>query len=622
MVRFLLLIVIFSAFVVPAYCQNSTGDVKFRLAQSYERSGDYESAMKLYQELYSKDTTNVVIFDALQRIYAQLKKYGDAIALFTRRLSENPNDTYSWARLGTIYNRASNEAKANEAWDKAIAVAPKVETTYRVVASSMIEARALDKAINVYLRGRAGCGDPLLFINDLAYLYASMLKYPEATHEYLILLRQNPGQLSYVQTRIASYTGRTEGLTATTLAVEREASAEPNIISFQQLLAWLYMEGKNFDRAFETYKLIDTKMNASGHQLYYFAELALREKAYAAASKAFLAVLNSYPKFDFMPQVKFGYARTLEESSTATDTLHLFGNTTPFHSEQPATESEPVYRGVLAAYERVINEYPQTEIAAQSLYRLGIMNYGYLFDLDGAKKVLESIERDYAKFSNVRAEATLLCGDVVLTMGNLDLASAKYNSITTLPAATGEQQNTAALRSAEIDYFEGKFQEALNKLNDLTKNPISDITNDALSLRIFIQENMKPTEQPLKDFAAADLLKRQRKFSESLGRFEFFVQSDSTSSLVDEALMNIGDLLAHLGRFTDAISTYERLMKNFPESLELDRALMKMAEIYRQGLKDNMKSADTYKRILEQYPNSIYVGEARKRIRELRGDTL
>src|SRR5437867_4338374 len=65
--------------VSPA--QQTNTDVRFRLAQSYERSGDYESALKLYNEMYAKDSSNVVIFESLRRNYLLLKRYDDVITL-------------------------------------------------------------------------------------------------------------------------------------------------------------------------------------------------------------------------------------------------------------------------------------------------------------------------------------------------------------------------------------------------------------------------------------------------------------------------------------------------------------------------------------------------------------
>jgi tetratricopeptide (TPR) repeat protein len=622
MLRTIFLVLLVTALWETGSGQTGAGDIRFRLAQSYERSGDYESAMKLYEELFTKDSANPLLFDALQKVYVQLKKYDEAVALFQQRLSKNPADPVLLSQLGIIYSRKSDEAKAAETWERAIGTAPKVEQTYRFVASAMVESRQFEKAADVYRRGRAACGNPMLFANELASLYSMMLKYSEATSEYLGLLRQNPAQLGYVQTRIALYTGRADGLAAATLAVEHAVAAEPSMIAFNRLLAWLYMEGRKFDSAFDVYKNLDSRLNAGGHELQGFAERALRERAFAAASKAFLEVENKYPSFDRMGEIKFGYARTLEESASERDTLRLFNGVNPFEHPQPLTESQPTSTGAVAAYERVVREYPQTELAAQSLCRIAEIKYNRFFDTDGARVALETVDREYAAFAAERADATLLLGDIFIVNGRLNDAATNYSLLVTqLPGST-EQKNTASLRLAELDYFRGNFQDALQKLGLLTKNPISDIANDALTLQIFIQENVTSELKPLGEFAAADLLTRQRKLSEALAHFESLIQTYPRSGIVDEALMEVGDLQTRLGRYADAIASYARLLKDFPESLVLDRAVMKTAEVCRWGTKDSLQAIEAYKKLLTDFPHSIYTSEARKRIRELRGDNI
>ena len=602
--------------------QAPEGNIKFRLAQSYERAGNYETATPLYEELLKKDSLNVVVLEALQRNYLQLKRYDDAINLLQRRLTRNPRDLSLLTQLGTLYIRKSDEPSAVRAWDKAIATDPARETTYRVVAGAMIESRLFDRAVTVYKNGRTACKNPAMFTGDVAYLYSIMLNYSEATREYLSMIHDNGSQLNYVQLQLSRYTGRKEGLDAAIVTVENAVRSENNILPYRQLLAWLYMEGNNFDKAFDMYKTIDRMMNAGGNELYNFAERSLREKAYTAASKAFLEVQNKYPKFGLMAQVKFGYARTLEESASGNDTLHLFGDVNPFSNDHPKTESSPEYSGALAAYNRILNEYPKSEQAARSLYRIAVIQEKRFFDLDAAKNALETLEKSYTAYPAIRVEGILKLGDIILALGKLDAAAAKFTLLLSQKPLSPEQHEQAMLRLAEIDYYKGNFQNALTKLQELTKNSVSDITNDGLSLQIFIQDNMKTSEKALRDFSSADVLIKQRKLSEALEAFNALIQAYPKSDLIDEAIMKTGDALTHMKRFPEAIASYEKLLRDFPESISLDRAVMKTAQIYQLGLSDKTKAIDTYQKLLTDFPNSIYVSEARKRIRELRGDTI
>ena len=621
--NFFVLFALTAAIASQARSQANPSDMQFRLAESYEQSGDFESAVKIYQSIYARDSSNMVVFEALRRDYMQLKWYDNAIALLERMIRKMPDNVTLLSSLASVYLLRSDEPRADAIWERAINADPKHEVTYRMVGSSMLQTRQFERAIKVYRRGRVACGDPALFASDIAYLYSITLKYPEATAEYLDMVRQNPVQLGYVESRIATYTGRPEGLGAATLTVEKAAKAEPGNLAFQQMLAWLYMEGKHYDQAFEVYKVIDEKAHAEGHEMFGFATRALNEKAYAVAAKAFTGIVEKFPKFDQMALVKFGYAHTQEEIQSESDTLNLFGGVDPFGAKAPRESGgNPLYGGAIAAYEQVIKEFPTTEIAARSMLRIATLKQEKLFDLPGARAELENLSSRYAMFPGVLEEATLRLGDVYLTQGELDKAGAEYRILAGQGLIVNPRQETAALRLAELDYFRTKFQDALGKLKDLTRNAGSDVTNDALSLQIFIQDNIKEDSLSLREYAQADLLKRRQKIPEALAAFESIVKSYPKSNAVDEALMSTGDLLTRLERYADALAVYNRLLKDFPESIVLDRTVMKIAEVYRLGLKDPANAIATYQKLLEQYPNSIYAGRARSRIRELRGDNI
>lgn len=618
---FIPIVLFFICFIGQA--QNRDADIKFRLAQSFDRSGNYESAVKLYEEVYATDSTNLVVFDALRRSYLQLKRYDDVISLIKRMLNKMKNDVGLLVQLGSAYNLKFDESKAVEAWEQAISINPKQEVTYRLVANAVVQNRMFERAIEIYRRGQIACANPALFTSDIAYLLTIMLNYTEATREYIKMIQQNPTQLSYVQSRIGTYTNRNEGLSAATLVIEQASRTESNNISLLQLLAWIYMEGKRFDQAYDIVKMIDEKTSASGRELYNFGERILKERAYTAASRAFLDVIARNPKFDLLPQAKFGYARTLEEMDAEHDTLHLFGSVNPFISkDRPETEAVPRYTGAISAYKRVIEEYPKSEIAAKSLYRIAVLKHERFFDLDGARVSLETLEKDYPNIFPIRLDGTLKLGDVYLALGNLQKAEEKFKYLSALRMPTGDYRDLSALRLAELDYFRGDFNNALQKLDEISKKTISNVANDAISLQIFIQENLKSSEAALKEFSKGDLLKRQWKLSEALSLFESILKINKNAPLVDETLMSIGDILTNMKRYAEALSAYERLMKDFPDNLAVDRSLMKMGEIYYLGLNEKTKAIESYQKLLEKYPNSIYISEARKRIRELRGDNI
>jgi tetratricopeptide (TPR) repeat protein len=613
----------FTFLFFAADAQQKNIEVKLKLAQSYERSGDFEAAVKLYEEAYTKDSANTLVFESLKRCYLQTKKYPEAISIINRRLAQTPNDLALLCQLGTIYIRNAEDAKGFATWERSILLDSTSEVTYSIVANSMMEVRLFEKAIETYKRGRRACNKEKLYITDLAYLYGSTLNYADATTEYLKLVRENPAQLGFVQSRMASYTKRDDGLKAATDAVEQTTKQETENLSMSQLLAWLFMEGKHYEKAFDVYKLIDKKTNAGGREIFNFAERAFRDKSYMIASQAYQEVVGAFPKFIMLPQAKFGYARTLEELSATNDTLKLFGNVSPFQKEEkPVTESEPQFTGAVSAYKRIVSEYPKTEIAARSLLRVASLMFERFFNLDEAQSTLSDFLKNYGQFIPLAVEAKLLLADVTLAQGNLDKAEETLKSISDMRPVAPENKDKTNLRLAEITYFRGQFKSAMEQLGNVMNDVLSNTTNDALTLQIFIQENQEKNSVALGEFAKADFLKRQRKLSEALAIYENIFKSDSESELADEALMSIGDMQSQMRRFADAVASYEQLATDYEECINLDKATMKTGQIYELGIKDKNKAIEAYQKLLEKFPNSIYVSDARKRIRELRGDNI
>lgn len=210
---------------MPALTQTQDMATKFRLAQGFEQAGDYERAAGLYRELLTQDPQNTVYFDALQRMLIQLKRYDDAVALINGRLELTPADLSLRALLGSVYHRSGKDREAREEWDRALALNPANPNQYRIIANVMIENRLLERAAEVYRRARVACKDPNIFTIELSQLLAVSMDYHGATTELLRWLGQNPGQLAFVQGRLAAFTGKPDARKAAMDAV-REALRE------------------------------------------------------------------------------------------------------------------------------------------------------------------------------------------------------------------------------------------------------------------------------------------------------------------------------------------------------------------------------------------------------------
>ena len=617
--RALVLVAVAMLVLPPSHIYaQSDAETKFRLAGSYEQAGKLESAAKLYEELYGKDQSNYVYFESLRRVYLLLKRYDDAIALIQHRLAANPADIPTRAVLASTYYKSGKEKEAFQEWDKVIETDPTNAGVYRLVAQSMLENRLLDRTAEIYRRARVACKDPNLFTLDLAQLLSISMDYPGASTEYLSWLRQNPTQLAFVQGRMSSYTNKEEGRAAAIEAVQTELkrSDDPKLY---ELLGWTYLEGKNYTEALEAYRKLDQLTNAHGGQIYAFAERAFKERAFGPAAKAYLEAINLPIVAARMPYAKYGYACSLKEMSDVTDTVNGSSPDTQF----PATESQPNYTGAVAYFKEIVKEYPHSEFSAKSFYQIGTIQFERFFDLDGARSSFESVERDFPGQNIIHHDVALKIGEVATAKGDSAAAATKYRFVVDAPNATPDQHDEANFRLAELEYFEGRFQDAIKRLSDITINLKADYANDALQLLSFLEENKTTSEAALSAYARADFLARQRRNTEAIPLFLNVVNKYPQALLVDDALMKVAGLQTQARLYTEAITSYERLLAQFKESsIALDKAQFNIGEIYQFGVNDRNKAIAAYEKLLSDFPQSLLATIARKRIRELRGDSL
>ena len=605
-IRIVFLFGIFALFQF-ARAQDTDKLMKLRLAQGFEEAGEWERAVALYEELSKLEPNNYLFLDGLQRSYMQIKEYGKAINVIRRWLIFQPGDMNKMTALGGLYYDSGNEAAADSVWKSVIAIDPHNVQIYRIVANEMLQHRMYDQCIRTYLNGRSISKNDAMFADELGNLYAMLQQYMSASKEYLRLIKTTPEQLPLVQSRFSTFTAKPDGISAALETVKDELKNSPDNIALHRLYAWLLSEERRYDIALEQYRIIDRLSNANGNELFNFAQRLHQERVYKTAAEAFKEVIDDQKNSQLLPYARFGYARALEELVALPDTTVSL------------SESQLTYNIPIQLYETIAAEHGNPDLAAQSLYRIGVIKFDRLFDLNGALYAFNRL-KDVPSTSNISNDAVLKIGDIQIARNDLAEARKEYDRLSKTSIVVYQDQ--AAFKLAELDYFEAKFDSALSILKRFNANLNMDLTNDALQLQYFIQENNTSAPEALTEFAKADLLMRQRKYSESLVQFQDIVKHYSTALLVDDAMMKIGELYLLLKRPNEAITAFYFIADSIQLSILKDRAQFRIAEICQTVLNNKVRAIDAYEKLLSQFPNSLYAEETRKRIRMLRGDNL
>lgn len=599
---------------VPAGAQESEDVVKLRLAQGFERSGDWERAVPIYESLLQSDPRNIVYYDALRRGYLQLKEYQKAIGLIEHRRMAERDGPHLVSTLGGVYYLMGDERRADSLWQTVIRSDPKNPSVYRLIASQLMEYRLYDRAIDVFLQARKETGDPHLFLADLANLYGAFQQYDRATEEFVQLLILQPRQLNDVQSRMAMILTRPGSVPAAREVIHRSLERHADLVPLRQLYAWVLMEDRAYREALVQYRQIDRLAGGRGAELVKFAQRALEEGQYQIAAAAFQDALDAGPPSNVLPVIKLGQARAVEEGA-------VIGDSAKISSGQAGTVPEsPLSAGrALSLYLSVAQAYPGTAQAAQAWFRIGLLRRDRIRDLDGALTAFEQAA-SAAQGSTLSEEARLELAEVHIA-GN-DLEAAKHVCRPLASSRFPSVRERALFRMAELEYFTANFDSALSILSGLSERAGTDLANDALRLLYFIEENRTVGPEPLQAFSVGELLERQGRLPEALEVFRGIVARHTSALLVDDAAFRIGIIQTGLQRYDEALTTLLTLAREPRSGILRDRALLKAGEICEVRLAQPARAVELYEELLSRFPGSIHAEEARRRVRVLRGDAL
>lgn len=584
---------------------------KIMLAQSFEQAGDYDKAIKLFEEIYSVQPQNYQVFESLNRVYTQAKKYENSVTLIQNRIKLNPKDINLFGMLGSTYYLMGGESKAFDAWEDGIKTQPENQMSYRIIANHAIQRRAFEKAIDYLKRGKAVSENPELYAYDLANIYSLTMQYKEAASEYCSLLEKQPTQMSAVENRILTYSGK-PGALEQTIEVFENWNKNTNI-SFEYLLARLYVEAKAFDKAYSAYLKIDEQQQNKGAELYNFSVMVFNEGEYQLAAKIYNEIINKYPGSPYATQSKLGYAKT-SEAILEKETSDANPNWKPI-AEKIVVDAAKA-KGVINNYLELTNLYPNSELAFEALFRIGKIYFSKLNNLDEAQKYFERILRD-ASLSRFAVESSEQLGRLFIIKGDLPKAEESYQKVISNGRASEENRNYANYQLARLSLFEGNLTDAKAKLGSVVANLKDNTANDAIELSLLVNTASSDSSNLLK-FANAEFLTEQKKFLQAADEYRKIASDPNAFILHHISKLREAEVELAMDSVDKSLAILSGIIEEAEKNIYADKALYLVAKIYQYDKKNYPKAIETYELLLAKFPNSLYQDESRNAILQLR----
>jgi tetratricopeptide (TPR) repeat protein len=595
---------------IPVFSQQDVMN-RFALAKSFEQSGEFEKAKQIYEELYERQPTNLQYFDALNRVFIQLKEYDNSIKIIESRLKTNEADINLYGQLGKTYYLKGDENKAFDIWDGALGKLPDNQNNYRIIANYAIERRAFEKAIEYLKKGKSFSDNPRLVAYDLANIYSLTMRFKDAANEYCEIISLNPKQYKLVESRILSYIKKPDALQQTIGVVKEHQSDD--IIAFDYLLARLYMEDNKLDKAFEIYLEIDDKQNNRGSDIYNFANFAYSEKEFELAAKVYNEIVARYPNSPFISSAKLGYAKTLEE---VLNIEYAAANNTwkPFYKKK-SIDHKNVER-IISTYKELVHLYPRSEVASEALLRIGKILLYKENDIPSAKTYFDRIVNEYP-VSRFVFDAFIDLAKINILENNPESAERNFLKIIKNNSAGEDKRNLARYEQAKVNFYLGNFTMAKNGLGEILGNLKDNIANDAIELSLLLNTTLNDSSNLLL-FAKGEMLLVQGKYKEASVIFSTIASNKQGFVLQNRAALREAESELALDNYDKSISLLQGISDENEKNIYSDKALCLLGKTYQYGLKDDTKAIEMYESLLAKFPNSLYLDVAREEIIKIR----
>jgi tetratricopeptide (TPR) repeat protein len=588
-----LIVFLFIFFSVNIYAQDDI------FAKDYFENGEYEKALIEYKKLYDKSPNNIDYINKLIESYQQLEKYKE-VEQFLFNLLERIKFPAFYIELGYNYQLQNDLVTANEYYAKALASIDINPNNVFSVARGFQKRTLLNEALLAYEKAMLLKPD-LNFKLQMAQIYGEQGDVEKMLISYIDFAEANEVALNNIKRAINDFITEdsfNENNILFRKILLRKIQQEPNII-WNNLLSWLFIQQKDFGKAFIQEKAIFNRQPESLNRIVELSNIAINEKDFAAAKDMLNYLISTAQDLDTLLETHYNLLQIETEESTEADLdninqkyLDLFNEYGLFTQ---TLDLQIAYGHFLAFY------YNQPEKATTFL-----------------EKTLTLPLNDLQK-ANIKIEL----GDIYVLKEEFNTALVYYTQIQrSLKNSTISQE--ARFKVAKTSYYKGDFTWAESQLKILKASTSQLIANDALDLKLLISDNKyeDSLQTALKLYAKADLMSFQKKNDEAIKLLDQVLINHKTETIIPQALYLQAQLFEKKKDYLKAEENYSKILINYKEGILVDDASFALANLYLNYLSEPDKAKDLFEDIVFNHADSIFFIEARKKYRALRGDVV
>lgn len=583
---------IFLFFSLVCFSQNE------QLAQYYYDKGDFEKAKIGYEELLQSVPQNMQYFLRTIDCYQQLQQFDVAEKAIQQRL-EKYNQGNLLVELGYNFQLQKNGPKAINYYDQAIDQIKKNPNEVYSISNSFERKVLLHYALKSY-QVAIEMQPNFNFNYQIGLLYGQLGNIEMMITTFLDDAYTNPQNSIRIQNQLVRF--MVDDGDANFNEILRKAlilrTQKNQDLFWNHYLSWFYVQQKEFEKAFVQEKAIYKRNPESLATIINLAQLAIEEENQEAAKEILAFVLENTKDLELLIQANSYLMEMKIEKATEKD-----------------------FESINTELDNLLREF---EISPFTLSLQLIQAHFVAFNLkkpEDAKVIIKkALEMRLNDYDAARAKMEL--ADIFLFEEKFNQALLYYSQIE-LDLKNDVVAHEATLKAAKTSYFKTDFAWALKQFKELKSANTQLIANDALEYFLLINDNAvaDSTQTALKQFAKGDYLLYQNRNQEAIVQFQSVLQKYKGQEIEAVTLLRLGKIYEKKAEYNLALSQYQAIIDQHSDGIYIDEALFFSAEIYRKELQQPEKAKPLYEKILFGHQDSIYFVEARKKYRQLRGDT-
>jgi tetratricopeptide (TPR) repeat protein len=586
----------------------SAQETEMELADYYYSQGMFEQAKLYYEKIYKTNKTSKVFNNYLNTLI-ELREFEEAEKMAKKKIKDDAKDGVGYVKLGDLYRKFNMPEKAVEQFDEAVKRVEPTRSNIQRLANEFGLINEYEFALKVYEKGRTQSKEGYNFTYEVANMKGNLGDLAGMTEAFLDLIDQEPHYLQTVQNsfnRLLNLEESKENLDMLKTALLKRAQKSPDKTIFAEMLAWLFMQKKDFASALVQSIALDKLQNENGSRLINLAQLALNNGDFETARKAYQAVIEKGPASSYYITAR------IEKLQVSKEEL----------AQKPGSDSA-LYAALEIDYAAALHELGKTHETAIMMKELAHIQAFHLKKSAEAVELLREAITLPGIFNKTQAICKLELGDVQVFNSDIWDASLLFSQVE-LDFKDDILGNEAKFRNARISYYTGDFEWAQGQLDALKASTSKLISNDAIDLSLLITDNfnMDTTTAPMMMYARADLLAYQNRYSECITTLDSILTEYPAHTLTDEIKMLKASIYMKQAKFDLARDLYQNVVDLHFADITADDALFKLALLQEQVYKDNAKAMTLFEKLITDFPSSLYVVEARKHFRALRGDEI